>query len=709
MLAQYQLEGLPIYLVGSFDTGITVYSQQVRALNLIWSLLATGTVSTRKGGDRKRIAVVGGGFAGMTSAAGLVRKGAHADITVFERQDTLLPLQQGSDSRWLHPHIYDWPMAGSESNSATVPVLNWTASRASDVVVQALDEWASLLASPPEESAAAAERVRVFCNTQHLQVAASADRVSVEWVGDRREPAEPSIPRGRAPAQGNSEVFDHVILAVGFGLERNTRMSYWRNETYAQPHLGQARTTYILSGAGDGALIDLFRLRISQFRQDRILSDLFGGSPGLVRELRALCENEQVQSQLYERLDALWAREDMGMETRSVQKALGSRLRHDTHVILQLRNDPSFPARLNGARRISFQNRVLAFLLFKSGGFFPSVSNVEELQKEHAVPDDRVINRHGTRVVDGLQAVLAPTLHSQIQEAFEDGARLRQGDDIMWPAAYFQTFEDADDQLKARWRKEYLPSPTESIAAAFCATVAGFLESHHQGSRLRVTLHRTLVTAHETVLQQCCQYQGTGIDRSDTAGRTFPISNATIGAAYTTHRIVRSKSDVAHDELDKEMERRNLNVASRSMRNDVVSVAAIPFLHDHSLDEDAGLNGRDGDRLDRKTVVAVLYLDSDQGGFFGDDALWKGLIAMCSAFVETISRQRPTVAGRIANTAFWTGRPGAVPAAGTAAPVSDRASTALVEVGELEPPCAPRLGYFNYDFSDFAPIEEAHP
>jgi hypothetical protein len=56
-------------------------------------------------------------------------------------------LQEGSDTRWVHPRIYDWPNEGSTSPAAALPILNWNAGRASDVVVEVLDEWKKITSS----------------------------------------------------------------------------------------------------------------------------------------------------------------------------------------------------------------------------------------------------------------------------------------------------------------------------------------------------------------------------------------------------------------------------------------------------------------------------------------------------------------------------------------------------------------------------------
>ncbi len=705
-MVQYRLRELPVYVVGCFDVGITVFAQQLRALNLVWALEQSGELTVDKVDVERRVAVVGAGFAGLTVAGGLIRKGLAAKITLFERQDTILPLQRGSDSRWLHPHIYDWPQAGSESNSAALPVLNWTASRASDVVAQVSEAWSDLLEAPPSEAAKSASLVEVYCNTQHLQVRCEDGRPIIEWVGERRRPSEPSTPEADGASVGRSAEFDIVILAVGFGLERDTEVSYWRNENYAQPSLGQARTTYIVSGAGDGAFIDLFRLRISNFRQDRILAELFRGSDLLVAELRRLFEKRLDQAlELFSELEQIWNRADDAGPAR-VLETLKNRLRRDTHVLLHLRGDPTFAVRLNSDRRISFQNRVLAYLLFKSGGFIPTSDGIDTLQRNHGVPDDRVINRHGTTVVESIKSVLSKPMHELLPPKDNPTGALRQEAEIRWPAGYFDTIDHADDARKGHWRKEYLPSPTQSIAAAFCASVAGHLQSLDSTASLRVTLHRTLMTGHETVLQQCCEYQPL---RGSTqgAGRTFPAANATIGAAFQTHRVVRSKTAVGHEELDAEMQRLDLNQASREMAKDVVSVCAIPLLHDHRHDDGPSGSAPGSHPLaptSAGTVVGVLYLDCNRTGYFTDDLIG-GLVSMCQAFIATLADQQPTVAGRIANTAFWTGTLTAKPQVNP--PAIDL--KALEVVKGLEPPRAPRLGYLNYDLSDFTPIEEAHP
>ena len=372
----FRVPSQPLYVVGTLDTGVTVLSQQYRALNLVWGLVSSGRVRTDRDEDAvESIAIVGGGFAGLTVAAGLTKKRANAKITIFERRDTLLPLQQGSDSRWVHPHIYDWPLEGSESFSAALPILNWTAARASDVVVQVLRGWESLLRTYADRTDQhSGRRLRIFCNTHHLQIssAPSGGQAAIEWVGEQRNPLNPANPlAGGGDSGGLTEKFDIVILTVGFGLERGGQTSYWRNETFAQPQLGQATMTYIVSGAGDGAMIDLFRLRIAEYRQDRILAELFTGHDRLLARLRELGRQSRDDPavNLFERFDAIWSDRELAEDTQTVRFKLQNRLRNDTRVVLHVRQARFADLFAHG--RVSFQNRLLAFLLFRAAASIP--------------------------------------------------------------------------------------------------------------------------------------------------------------------------------------------------------------------------------------------------------------------------------------------------------------------------------------------------
>jgi hypothetical protein len=713
LLDMYRIPDTDIYVIGTFDRGITVLNQQVRALNLVWAMIETNTVSViGAGGSRCRIAIVGGGFAGVTTAAALLQKGADAELTLFEQRDTLLPLQQGCDSRWIHPHIYDWPAAASESSSAALPILNWTASRASDVVVQVLRGWTAIT-DATQATSKHVDDIAVYCNTRHLQVRgeSGSSGLQVEWVGESRNPSNPAVGASSvATTVGRSQEFDMVVLALGFGLERGLtsrrggRGSYWRNETLAQPHLDESTVTYIVSGGGDGALIDLFRLRIAQFRQDRILHELFATHPALIARLREVerqCRDDR--ESLFDELTQVWeADAEIKANADQVVHDLAGRLRRDTRAVLHL-DVRNFSDLFSNDRRVSFQNRLLAFLLYRCGGFYPSTDKIETLAAELNVPRQRIVRRHGTKRTAALNSVLSDQLQIALKKALKSARddTLKQPDLPAWNGGFFgyrgPTLVDGavSDAVKAAWRKEYLPGPTQALAISLCAAVAGSLVVDHDPTkRLRITLHRTLLLGGEALLQQCCEYTGLKLEPTarPAAGRTFPSTHATIGLAYESREIVRTIRDAKLEDIESDMATLQLHVSSRKMAESVRSLLAIPLLATSLRDHRMA-----GGELD--DVVGVLYLDSEEGNAFSDDLKVRRLTGMAERFLLDVTRPGPLGSTNLVNGAFW-----AEPEIDRRPLWSETVFAALEKVA-INPARAESEHYINYDYSDFAPVE----
>jgi len=611
-----------LHIIGTFDAGITVLRQQVRALNLAWSLIETDRIPPAPA-PPTRIAVIGAGFAGLTFAAAILAKDVNCDVTLFEEHDTLMPLQQGSDTRWLHPHIYDWPDEGSEADVAMLPLLNWTAARASDVAVQVLQDW--------KRTVRGGESIRLFCNTRHLQVSQSkidANRARIEWVGDRRNPADGTSLGEDGLALGRAECFDLVVLAVGFGIE-DGQPSYWRNETMGQPNLHQHRRTHLVSGQGDGALIDLFRLRISQYRQDRILEEMFAGAGDLLAQLRFIKSDFEAgtgSAGLFERFDTLFGAASLDgprdpatpTEAREVLQRLARRLRRDTDAVLQLKVRELAELLEPETSRTSFQNALLVYLLYRVGGFAPSAEDEPTLLARYGIAAEQVVRRHGTRRKAQLERLLSLPLFQAIEarEPGKAGFALQQAEPL-WPGGYFgypgptaNLSSLTSDQLRSGWRKEYLPGPTALVASTICGAVVGAIRDMRPNLvHVRVTLHRVLPLRRDVLLQQACDYQGQGFNAADpTAGRTFPTRNAMIGLAYRCRCPARTRAGATEGQLQEAMRLLDLHDAARAMMPEVSYVIAIPVLQP---DTDCHAPG---------PVAAILYLDSKDDDFVLSDA-----------------------------------------------------------------------------------------
>ncbi len=229
------------YVIGSYDTRITIYSQQVRALELAFALDALGHIR-----PAARVAVVGAGAAGVTMAAALALRG---DVTVLllEGADEVMPLQRDARRRHIDPHIYGWPAPDAEHEAAQLPLLDWVSGSASQVREDILTGFGAVCR-------VARERLLVLTDHRVLSVRPRGASFEVEF--DRA-----GLGGGRETAW---ETVDLVVLAFGFGLEREQPLpgvrtaSYWSDagvpgaEIAANPH-----PSFLVSGNGDGGLIDL--------------------------------------------------------------------------------------------------------------------------------------------------------------------------------------------------------------------------------------------------------------------------------------------------------------------------------------------------------------------------------------------------------------------------------------------------------------------
>jgi hypothetical protein len=426
-----------VYLLGSLEKGVTVYGQQVRAHNLAWALwvLAGCPPPHRQrcryykpnaaaiSDQHPRIAIVGGGIAGLTTAACILSLLPRAKITLFERTWDLCPLQQGCDSRWLHPRIYSWPTPGSRAPSASLPLLTWQEGRASDVAHQLLVQFAAI----SQEY----ERLDFFIGVAYLRI--SVVTKSIEWVGRRGIPSGQYVAAGEP--HGDTQEFDTIVLAAGFGLEAPQSNfptpSYWRTDRYAQPALDGSTKSYIVSGYGDGAIVDLCRLTLERFRQDRIIDELFGPELEEVEnELLPVYDLASRGENIYESLMTL-----EGTLLRSPLVRLKQRLRKDTRVVLHLsgRREPWNSAMQDVfGPSSSFLNRLLVYLLYRSGAFAPNFDILEKAVAEYPVHTEGIVCRHG------------PQTMAHIESLFTDPALIR---------ASLQAIRAAQDQSQRReWR-----------------------------------------------------------------------------------------------------------------------------------------------------------------------------------------------------------------------------------------------------------------
>ncbi|HYO58473.1 tetratricopeptide repeat protein, partial [Archangium sp.] len=415
-----------LYILGAFERRVTLRSQQVRALNLVCALDALGALK-----DTGRIAVVGGGVAGMTAAAGAARLGY--EVTLLEKKDSLLPLFRRNTTRWLHPHIYDWPETPGETrhdggpldpDEAGLPLLSWRADFAGRVVDQLDAQWRSL----PERS-----RIKVFTNVESINPGSGKPR-RLSWNAPGRK----------------KDTFDAVILAVGFGLEKPFEtvplVSYWDNERWDQPTRTDGPARYLISGCGDGGLIDLLRLKIKDFRHEEVVRR-FVNAPGLeaLKEKLLAIEEEAQKKEARGEEPGTYLEEQYEQLTVPDEVDKAFELRTDTEVTLNGRGDSPLTLRASILHRFLTSRLLYRFeaVPYREGEF---TANREddgyEVQFRTGGPKffHHVICRHGPVPGGALGEGFPELLRNS--DALRARSELDQTREPLWEPGFFDKVTD---------------------------------------------------------------------------------------------------------------------------------------------------------------------------------------------------------------------------------------------------------------------------
>lgn len=488
-----------LYLVGALERRVTVYSQQVRALNLVYSLFEQNHLEA---GDA--VAVIGGGVAGLTAAGGAARKGCR--VTVFEKTSDTLHLFAGCKKRWLHPRIYDWPEPGSlRADASDLEVLTWSTGMAGDVADHLRAQWDEL-------GAAYGDRIEVLRGVTVSPPKPSADGAGplLTWrpgAGVRR--------------------FRVVILAVGFGIERTfpslRPQSYWHDEALDQSDHG-AEKRYLVSGLGDGGLTDLVRACIPYFRHDEIVK-AFALDPDTNPAARKLADKlRQIEQEAFHREHAqkhekVWEflsnayLNDMDDLAGFIDDELAKR----PQVRQVMLNGPGdFPITLQA----SILNRLLASRLLRHGradywpGEIETITGTNAdgwlvtLNNRTSERFDDVVIRHGTKpalaesfpaTADACKAQLGPL------------SELDQTRAPLWPSGWFT--EAAPSHSAARDSNQVLPSPGADFSPSNPAFNVPYLaKAEHLVGRVGLLdkVRQQLLTGRPTSIGQTASFQGIG-------------------------------------------------------------------------------------------------------------------------------------------------------------------------------------------------------
>jgi hypothetical protein len=452
----------------------------------------------------------------------------------------------------------------------------------------------------------------------------------VRWKGSREEP------------RSGAESFSAIIFAVGFGIEREVEKklthSYWRNDSFNQPEPGASvneKTKFLISGTGDGGLIDLLRARIESFNQGRILRDLIdSGDTQLISELQRIKRQwgeesrEKNSTWLYDQYNNLYTN---GLVNK-LRDRLKSRLRLDTEAVLNGESKSlSYALRLDKA---SLFNSLLVHNLdalnafnYISGACKPyGVSGVKINKKIFHNRTYNIVIRHGTDRDAVFKAanceVELKKLKSKYssQKVFDTSKRL-------WPAGWWEHAPTLGGE-----RREFVPPATMTIATTFVWTLSDIIRlSHNEISNLqfRATLHRLINVQGEDFYQQISRYAGTRTEGA--VGRVFEVKGGLVGLACRLGKPVIVRKDKTFDEIWNYLQLKT--VEARKIDERVQSLLACPFFA-------PPIN--EGDKPTH--VSLVLFMDSAQVDFFDahDNQVLNNVYAACQGFVQNLETMKET-------------------------------------------------------------------
>jgi hypothetical protein len=206
---------------------VSIDVQQIRAMNLVHSLFYHKYLE-----PGMSLAVVGGGFAGITAAA--YAAALNAKVTLFEQFNNVLNVQEKASHRWVCPGLTMWPTPRELQFHADLPVMDWQAGTAREIVEYMRSRWKMLV-----------------------------DTSLVDYKSPRQVNVDDSGGVSYTSTDdplGKTIHFDRVIVAVGLGSEGLDSARYWDPDALTT----QSTTLqhYAIAGLGDGAVADVLRVRL---------------------------------------------------------------------------------------------------------------------------------------------------------------------------------------------------------------------------------------------------------------------------------------------------------------------------------------------------------------------------------------------------------------------------------------------------------------
>jgi hypothetical protein len=503
-----EVPGQPkVFALGNFARQVTFASQQARAFNLIWALFKENRLASGQ-----RVAVIGAGLGGLTATVAALAKECFVDL--FEHASQPCPLQRGNDIRFIHPNILRWPEDGSERDDTDFPFLNWTAANVRGVIKQIDLQWNMRTSNN--------SRLNKFFNyrVNRLYTSQTKSGPQKPWLSANRVVDAAAKGNDITTAGYVEFTYDCVILAVGFGEERSIAgvpfLSYWQNDSLHQ-ETGRGKQSVLVSGCGDGGLIDALRLRLLNFDHAEFVrrflnvdgaQQLFDDLRRIETDLKPKTLSPDISSQFQASYETLKVPAEIEKYFRETKRA-------DTTVTL------NSPASGPLSFKASLLNRYATYLAMRyadlhylsgrvtaersdSGGFM-IVLERDDIGARETGPFDAVIVRHGPENIIGRLVPKSAIAEMQSLWTTIDDITTQphwQDDDYDMPHQFFRDFEtetvaSRDDVIglalatfdSAYWKFRRESKDVESVAVGDNDGKPGLIVTLKAGSTAPKTMY----------------------------------------------------------------------------------------------------------------------------------------------------------------------------------------------------------------------------
>ena len=594
------------YLLGIYQDGITVYKQQIRALNIFQALF-----NTKKIKPGYTIGIIGGGVAGLTFAAACLKSGIA--VQILEKHSTYLPMQSGCDIRRIHPNIYEWPEKGSQFPHATLPVLTWKHDTASNVCKQILTQFKKI-----EEEAKTKHGKAMLFDYMNCNKISSIEAGS--------GPNSNQIKVSFTTSENNLTFFyDVLIFAVGYGIEKGstsdgTKPSYWRNDALGQSFLTEPSASFLVSGDGDGGLIDLCRLLILDFSYELILQILknnenYSKLESKLLDIRKRGINSDNETFLHDEFSKI----ESEYYNNVIPELEKRKLLRGNKVFLNSRK-ATFSQALD-FKRVSLLNAFIAFILHRQKKFEFISGDCDEVMEREEFKEFKKVIRHGTDKESVFKDIPLSNDNMDQLKKIEEAQKKTFNNGIVEPRYKFADLIKLFYPPEFKNRIEYLTSDTETFSSYFSNLLYKGINSQNEIKDFRITLHRVISLEEKIYFQQITPYPGNKDNRY--LGRVHPLDRGIVGVAIKTGKpvLLTNENQTSYEKIFSELNLEKEYLVGKQNE----SALAIPIIAPVRVG-----------KKEYEATNLVLYIDAPSPNFFTSQTL--GLIvAILSGFLHSIN------------------------------------------------------------------------